>query len=831
MNAATDTSKTTIDTFDIEGMTCAACVRRVEKVLLKVPGVTEATVNLATERATVHRSDETIDTATLVQAVEKAGYHATPVIEPSDTATVALPEQDRELRRDDRIDDLRTKSLVSLSIGIVLMILMYVALPVSMMTLAPMLLIAATVVQFWAGREFYSAAWSAARHRSTNMNTLVAVGTSVAYGYSAFVTLWPHLAVRWNLPYHLYYESAVIIIALILTGRWLEAKARRATGDAIRALMQLRSNTARVLRNDRELDIPIDQVVVYDLIRVRPGESVPVDGLIIDGRSTIDESMLTGESLPVDKISGDTVIGATLNRTGSFVFRATRVGADTVLSQIVKMVEEAQGSKAPVQKLADTISSYFVPIVLVLATLTFGIWTLFGPDPQLAYAITTTVAVLVIACPCALGLAAPTAIMVGTGKAAELGILIRGGEALEMTQHVDTIVLDKTGTITEGKPSVQALIRVGDLSEAELLRLVGAAEAGSEHPLGESIVRYANQQNIALPTATGFDAVPGRGVIANVDDRRIVAGNRAMMSDYGVDLSALSSVSISSRTTNIYVAVDGALQAVLSIADGVKAEAREAIGQLDALGFEIWMLTGDNRETAEVIAGQVGIQNILADVLPDQKVALIKELQGQGKKVAMVGDGINDAPALAQADLGIAIGTGTDVAMAASDMTLIGGDLRAIVSGIALSRRTVKTIRQGLFWAFAYNVALIPIAMGALFPFFDWLLNPVLAAAAMAMSSVSVVSNALRLRGFRRPASVAAILHPPMVERIREWAYLAGIAIVAISIGILAIWLGNTYGMEMDSDPGMTAEMQDGSEIAPLPTTDPMENHGDEMSD
>lgn len=830
MNASTDTPTVTIDTFDIEGMTCAACVRRVEKVLLKVPGVTEATVNLATERATVHSSDVAIDPAILVQAVEKAGYHATPVVEQSKMPEV-VADDERDLRRDDRIDDLRKKSVVSLAIGIVLMVLMYVSLPISMTTLAPFLLIAATAVQFWAGREFYGAAWSAARHRSTNMNTLVAVGTSVAYGYSAFVTLWPHLAVLWSLPYHLYYESAVIIIALILTGRWLEAKARRATGDAIRALMHLRSNTARVLRDDRELDIPIDQVVVNDLIRVRPGESVPVDGLIIDGRSTIDESMLTGESLPVDKVSGDTVIGATLNRTGSFVFRATKVGADTVLAQIVKMVEEAQGSKAPVQKLADTISSYFVPIVLVLAALTFGAWTLFGPDPQLAYAITTTVAVLVIACPCALGLAAPTAIMVGTGKAAELGILIRGGEALEMTQHVDTIVLDKTGTITEGKPSVQALVSVGDLTEQELLRLVGAAEAGSEHPLGEAIVRFASQFDDSLPNASEFEAIAGRGVIATVDKRQIVAGNRALMSENGIELTALESVSINPRTTNIFVAVDGTLQAVFSIADGIKAEAREAIGQLDALGFEVWMLTGDNRETAEVIAAQVGIRNILADVLPDQKVALIKDLQGQGKKVAMVGDGINDAPALAQAELGIAIGTGTDVAMAASDMTLIGGDLRAIVSGIALSRRTVKTIRQGLFWAFAYNVALIPIAMGALYPFFEWLLNPVLAAAAMAMSSVSVVSNALRLRGFKRPASVEAILHPPVVERVREWAYLAGIAIIAISIGVFAIWLGNTYGMEMDSDPGMAAGMQDTTEVDPESTTEPMDQHGDQMSD
>lgn len=831
MDTISQASPANTDTFDIEGMTCAACVRRVEKVLLKVPGVLEASVNLATERATVRSLDGSVDTTVLVAAIEKAGYHATPIVPQAPAAEVesAVEATDQlDLRRGDRIEELKRKSLISLVVGIVMMVLMYVSLPISTLTLAPILLIAATAVQFWAGREIYEAAWSAARHRSTNMNTLVAVGTTVAYGYSAFVTLWPHLATRWNLPHHLYFESAVIIIALILTGRWLEAKAKRATGDAIRALMQLRSNMARVLRGDVELDIPIAQVVVNDLIRVRPGESVPVDGQIVDGRSTIDESMLTGESLPVDKIAGDSVIGATLNRTGSFVFRATRVGADTVLAQIVKMVEEAQGSKAPVQKLADTISSYFVPIVLVLATLTFGIWTLIGPDPQLAYAITTTVAVLVIACPCALGLAAPTAIMVGTGKAAELGILIRGGEALEMTQHVDTIVLDKTGTITEGKPSVQSFTEVGSMAEADILALVGSAEAGSEHPLGEAIVRFTQQRDLPFLRTTEFEAIPGRGVVATVDGRLVVAGNRALLSEQGVDLTSLEQFTIDPKSTGIHVAVDGSIQAIIGIADGIRTEAVEAIGQLRALGFDIWMLTGDNAATAHAIAAQVGIENVVADVLPEQKVALIRDLQAQGKKVAMVGDGINDAPALAQAELGIAIGTGTDVAMAASDITLIGGDLRAIVSGIALSRRTVSTIRQGLFWAFAYNIALIPIAMGALYPVFDWLLNPVIAAAAMAMSSVSVVSNALRLRGFKRPASVEAILHPPRVERIREWAYLAGIGIIALTIGAFAIWIGNTYGMDMDGDPGMTVEMRESSEMDPDPTTVPGTDH---MSD
>jgi Cu+-exporting ATPase len=815
------------DTFEIEGMTCAACVRRVERALLKVPGVSEANVNLATERATVVVADSAVNEADLIAAVEKAGYHAVPVVEQVVEAEVVTPaESGKDARRDDRIDELKFKATRSLAIGVVMMVLMYVSLPISMHTLAPFLLIAATIVQFWAGREFYEAAWSAARHGATNMNTLVAVGTTVAYGYSAFVTLWPHLAERWNLPYHLYYESAVIIIALILTGRWLEARARRATGDAIRALMKLRSNTARVLRDGAEIDIPIEQVQVNDLVRVRPGESVPVDGVIVEGRSTLDESMLTGESLPVEKAGGDEVIGATLNRTGTFVFQATKVGADTVLAQIVKLVEEAQGSKAPVQRLADTISSYFVPIVLAIAAATFGIWMVFGPDPQLAYAITTTVAVLVIACPCALGLAAPTAIMVGTGKAAELGILIRGGEALEMTQHVNTIVLDKTGTITEGKPSVQGVTVIGDSDEADLLRLVAAAEAGSEHPLGEAIVRFAQRTDMIVPKASGFEAIPGRGIVATVEGHRVVAGNLALLREQQIDVTPLDAYSVNPRTTNIYAAINGTLSGVISIADGIKPEAREAVGQIRALGFDIWMLTGDNGETARAIAEQVGIEHVIADVLPDQKAAKIRDLQAQGKKVAMVGDGINDAPALAQADLGIAIGTGTDVAMAASDMTLIGGDLRAIVSGIALSRRTVNTIRQGLFWAFIYNVALIPIAMGALYPPFEWLLNPVIAAAAMAMSSVSVVSNALRLRGFKRPASVDAILHPPPIERIREWAYLTGIGVLALTIGAFALWLGNTYGMEMNGDPGAAAEVQETPDSQPVPTETPAVDHG-----
>ena len=821
-------------TFDVAGMTCAACVHRVEKALEKVPGVSDASVNLATERATVAFDPALASIDDFTAAITGAGYTGTPVAKPAPrtagAAAAPAPSSEideREAKRDAHIADLKRKSLVSLVIGAVMMVLMYVPqLPISERTLAPMMLIAATVVQFWAGREFYSAAWSAAKHRSTNMNTLVAVGTTFAYGYSAFVTLWPHLAERWNIPYHLYFESAVIIIALILMGRWLEARAKKSTGDAIRALMGLQASTARVVRDGQEIDIPIEQVAVGDIVRVRPGEKVPVDGRVTSGMSTLDESMLTGESLPVEKRPGDEVIGATINGSGSFLFEATKVGQDTALAQIVRLVEDAQGSKAPMQRLADRISGIFVPVVLVIAALTFGIWMLVGPEPSLSYAVTATVAVLIIACPCALGLAAPTAIMVGTGKAAENGILVRGGEALEMARKIDTIVLDKTGTITRGKPSVTAIETLDGQDADALLALVAAAETGSEHPLGEAIVAGARAKGLALAESTAFEAIAGHGIAATVGGRRVLAGNRRLLAEAGIEIAPLTGAAdrlASSGATPVFAAVDGELAGVLGIADTLKPESREAIAQLEALGLTVWMLTGDNERTAQAIAEQVGIGHVLADVLPDEKAAKVRALQDEGRIVAMVGDGINDAPALAQAELGIAIGTGTDVAMAASDVTLIGDDLRSIVTSIALSRRTVNTIKQGLFWAFAYNVVLIPVAMGALYPAFDILLNPVIAAAAMAMSSVSVVSNALRLRGFKRPASPEAILNPPLSERVRDWGYLVAIGLVAILIGAGALWLGENAGMGIKASDGMT-EM---NEPAPSGTNDGMDGeHG-----
>ncbi len=809
-------------TLDVEGMTCASCVRRVERSLGRVDGVSEASVNFATEQATVSYDPNMVDISALTAAVEKAGFGVNlPQTQGRPVASGAQSGEaqadPREQAREREMNDLKRKWIVGLAIGSLMMIEMYVPLGIDMEYLAPLLLIQAAVVQFWAGSVFYKGAWAAAKHFTTNMNTLVAIGTSVAFGYSAFVTLWPGLAAQWGFPFHLYFETAVVIIALVLMGRWMEARAKKQTSAAIKALAGLQARTARVIRDGIEQDIPIEAVQVGDHVRIRPGEKVPVDGTIIEGSSALDESMLTGESIPVEKTANDDVIGATINKTGSFVFRATKVGRDTTLSQIMRMVEEAQGSKAPMQAMVDTISSYFVPIVLVAATLGFAVWLALGPG--LIFALTVMIATLIIACPCALGLATPTAIMVGTGKAAENGILVRGGEALEMTRRIDTIVLDKTGTLTRGKPTVTEIIPANGMQESEVLTLAAAAEVGSEHPLGEAIVNRATELGLDLPSSDGFQSVTGKGIQATVDGRDLLIGNQALMDQFSIELNGMTSQAnemAANGVTPMFVAVDGEGAGIIAVADSLKPESTEAVAKLQALGLEVWMITGDNQATAEAIARQVGIDHVLAEVLPEQKAEKVTELQEAGRIVAMVGDGINDAPALAQANLGIAIGTGTDVAMAASDITLIGGDLRTIVTAVALSRKTVGAIKQGLFWAFGYNTLLIPVAMGILYPFFGLLLNPVLAAAAMAMSSVSVVTNALRLRRFRQPDTAEEILNPPLSARVGEYAYLAAIAIIAIIVGGFALVLANPdhAAADVPGHDGHGAVVEPGPDVA-----------------
>lgn len=632
-------------------------------------------------------------------------------------------------------------------------------------------LLLATPVLFGCGQSFYRGAWKAWMHRSANMNTLVALGTGAAYLYSAVVTFFPGLLTSQGLSVDLYYEAAVVIIALLLLGRYLENRARSHTSDAIRQLMGLQAQRARVIRQGVALDIPLQEVEVGDVIVVRPGESIPVDGEVLEGASTVDESMITGESIPVSKRTGDTVIGATINRTGSFNFRAERVGKDTLLAQIVQLVQDAQNSKAPIQKLADQVTGWFVPVVIAIALLTFLVWFNTLGNPTLA--LLTMVSVLIIACPCALGLATPISILVGTGKGAENGILIKGAESLEQAHKLQVIVVDKTGTLTQGKPTVTNYLTNdltndpmsdrGDPSFAaasathplRILAIAAAVEHYSEHPLAEAVVQYAQGQGLdrqQLPSVEDFDAVIGSGVQGCVQGQLVQIGTERWMQSLGIDTQSLQSQRQqweSEAKTTAWIAVEGRIAGLMGIADTLKESSALAIGQLQRMGLEVVMLTGDNRQTAEAIARSVGIERVLAEVRPDEKAAQIRRLQAQGKRVAMVGDGINDAPALAQADVGIAIGTGTDVAIAASDITLISGDLRGIVTAIQLSRATLANIRQNLFFAFIYNIAGIPIAAGILYPLWGWLLNPMVAGAAMAFSSVSVVTNALRLRNFQ----------------------------------------------------------------------------------
>lgn len=803
-------------TLPIEGMTCASCVRRVEKSLAKLPGVESANVNLATEQATVRFNPVMIGRDEFRRAVEKAGYAISIQSRAAeDQASQTDTQADTQPATGSAQDDLRLKFEVSLAAGLLIMAGMLVPeawLPLTMQTRYVAMFLLATPVQFWAGWQFYKGAWRAARHLTTNMNTLIAVGTSVAYLYSVFVTFFPDAVAQAGLMPEAYYDTSTLIIALILMGRYFEARAKGRTSEAIKKLMGLAPRTARRVEGDTEIDVPIEQIQAGDVLRVRPGDKVPVDGVVTQGRSSVDEAMLTGESLPVEKAPGDAVIGATLNKSGSFLFRATKVGKDTALAQIVRLVEQAQGSKAPIQRLADEISSWFVPVVLGLSALTFALWFVLGPEPKFTLSLVSLISVLIIACPCALGLATPTAIMAGTGKGAEYGVLIRGGEALENAYKINAIILDKTGTLTRGKPTVTDIVAAGEQTQPDrsaLLRLVAAAEKGSEHPLGEAIVSYATEQGLSVPQAEEFEAHSGLGVSAMVEGRNVLVGNERLMLDRGIYLNGLGDRAgefARNGKTSMYVAVDGQAAGVVAVADTLKPESKQAVQELQALGLEVWMLTGDNEATAAAIATQLGIHNVMANVLPGQKAAKVEELQAAGKRVAMVGDGVNDAPALARANLGIAIGTGADVAMEASDVTLVGGDVRGVVTAIALSRRTISTIRQNLFWAFFYNVVLIPVAAGILFPIWGLLLNPVMAAAAMAMSSVSVVSNSLRLRSFAPPKDAQTILHPPLRQRVADVSYLLAIGLLALAIGAASLFIfkpgvGNA-GM------GSNAEMQ-----------------------
>ena len=741
----------------IEGMHCASCVGKVENALVEVPGVLDVSVNLATGQALVRHALGQVEPGELRAAVERAGFSAPEADAPDEASAGAVAADGglEERRRRER-RWLGIQAAFALGVGVLAIWGAADFIPWAPEVLGNpwVVLVLVTPVQFWSGWSFYRGAWLAARRASTDMNTLVAIATSAAYGYSLIVTVRPGLLSGVAGADVHYFEASAVIIGLVLLGRYFEVGARARVSAAIQRLLDLRARTARIERDGETAEVALDDVRLDDVVVVRPGEKVPVDGRVLEGASALDESMITGESIPVDKGPGDEVIGATLNTTGSLRVRPTRLGQDSMLAQIITLVERAQTSKAPVQRLADWVAARFVPAVIVISLLTLAVWLAVGPDPRLTYALVAMVTVLIIACPCALGIATPTAIMVGVGKGAELGVLVRSGEALETAGRVDTVVLDKTGTITSGRAEVTDVISLNGEPESEVLRLVGSAERDSEHPIGQAIVHNAAERGIDLSQASQFRSVTGGGVQAVVDERQVLVGTAGLLADAGVTVESAArrgaELAAQGRTA-VYAAIDGELAGLVALADTPRPEAAGAIAQLRDLGLRVLMVTGDRDAPAQAVARLVGVDDVRAEVRPGDKAGIVRELQADGRRVAVIGDGINDAPALAQADLGIAMGTGTDIAVEAGDITLVRGDLRDAVTAIRLSRATMRTIRQNLFWAFAYNVALIPVAAGVLFPVWGIQLNPMMAAAAMAFSDLSVVGNSLRLRRFVSP--------------------------------------------------------------------------------
>lgn len=733
-------------TIPVRGMSCASCVEKIETGLSKIPGVTSAAVNFAAERATISFIPSIQSPSGLRKAIRDIGYEP---LEVADQSTdYEKQARDREIRK------LGLKTLIGAVLSIPLLLGMvseWLPLMPEWLTNHFMQFLLATPVHVWVGWQFHAGFWKALKHKTADMNTLVSLGTNAGYIYSTVVTFAPGFFIGEGIHAGVYFETVAILHTLIILGRFFEARAKGRTSEAIKKLMGLQAKTARVVRDGREIDTPVEDVQIGDIVVVRPGEKLPVDGVVEQGFSSVDESMLTGESLPVEKLPGSDVYGGTLNKTGSFHFKATKVGKETALAQIIKLVEAAQGSKPPIQRTADKIAGIFVPIVIAIAILSFGVWYFFGPQPSLIFALANFMAVLLIACPCAIGLAAPTAVMVGVGKGAESGILFRGAEALEASSKLTTVVLDKTGTLTRGEPSVTDVVTANGFRERDVLYYAASAERGSEHPLGEAIVKGATEEGLELEAAGSFNAIPGHGIEAKIAGKDLLLGNLKLMRDRAISLDGLENAGeqlSDEGKTAMFLAVDGTPAGIIAVADTLKENSKEAVVALHSLGLEVAMITGDNKRTAEAIARQLGIDRVLAEVLPQNKAEEVKRLQGRRKIVAMVGDGINDAPALAQANVGIAIGTGTDVAMEASDITLISGDLRGIVTSIALSKRTMRTMKQNFFWAFIYNTVLIPVAAGILYPVAGILMSPILAGAAMAFSSVSVVSNSLRLRTF-----------------------------------------------------------------------------------